>query len=100
MITLVQSTKNLLQVRYCPYYHLFIPLGKCYIPNLIKLSVDIIYIGWSLDFSEGDENFNKIDKCSKGTFGCKVDQLMKTENKCRSHYSWISCLHEQKADSL
>uniref|UniRef100_A0A3B0MEI3 MAC/Perforin domain containing protein, putative n=1 Tax=Theileria annulata TaxID=5874 RepID=A0A3B0MEI3_THEAN len=55
--------------------------------------------GWSMEFSETDNNSNKIEKCSKGTFGCKVDQLMKTENKCRSHYSWISCLHEEGAGS-
>ncbi|UKJ87708.1 hypothetical protein MACJ_000148 [Theileria orientalis] len=51
--------------------------------------------GWSMDFSESDTNgFNQIAKCSKNTPGCKVDKKMATETHCRSHYSWISCLHD------
>ncbi|UKK00118.2 hypothetical protein MACK_000188 [Theileria orientalis] len=51
--------------------------------------------GWSMDFSESDSHgFNQIEKCSKNTPGCKVDKKMATETHCRSHYSWISCLHE------
>nr|PVC54272.1 hypothetical protein MACL_00003212 [Theileria orientalis] len=51
--------------------------------------------GWSMDFSESDsQGFNQIQKCSKNTPGCKVDTKMATEAHCRSHYSWVSCLHE------
>lgn len=50
--------------------------------------------GWSIDFSESDNaDLNRINKCSKSTPGCKVDKRMATSSQCRSHYSWISCLH-------